>query len=338
MVDRITAERVIEEITRKYKLNVKKDHRERAIRHLMSFNLSPDSLRVVALSYLAVGESYFFRDRETWEEISKVVPSEREVKALSVGCSEGEEVYTFSFTMSGKVSFSILGLDLNEERIRRAVEGVYDSWKLREMTKREIEKYFNSVNDGFRVKDEYRSGVYFKVSNVLDEPISGTYDVILARRVLIYLNESGISKMLEKLLKAMKEEGVLVLGKGEVYWQVMERFEPFPVGEAVFWRKKRQFIPDEMEERMVEMTFPHHAVWEKIDLIKDMINIGLYEEALRWAKEAKKVKGEEAKAWKYEILALTYMGLSEEAIEVLREARKKFPFDEDIKRLEKVLT
>ncbi len=309
---------------------------ERTVRRLMSLDIPEKSLRSVALSNLAVGESYFFRDRETWEAIPKAVPNFRDLEILSIGCSEGEEVYTTSFVLKGWFK-RILGLDADSFRIEKALRGTYTRWKLRGMSKSEISRYFKVSGEDFKVKDIYKDGLSFEVLNAFHIPLENKYDILFARRVMIYMNDEGVSDLVNRIHEILKDEGILVLGKGEVYWQVLEKFEPFPVGKAVFWKKRKRSVSDDMEMDMVRVSLSETESLEKIDVIKRLLNSGLYEEALSWSRSLKSDNSGNVLAWKYEILSLAYMGLHEEALKVLRDARKRFPNDDEIRKLERVL-
>ena len=309
---------------------------ERTVNRLTTLNIPEESLRSVALSHLAVGESYFFRDREMWEAIPKAVPRFRDLKLLSIGCSWGEEVYTASFVLKSRFK-SILGLDIDQSRIEKAMSGVYDRWKLREMRDHEIERYFDKHESLFRVKDFYREGVYFKASSAFQVPLENRYDVLFARRVMIYLSEEGVSELVNKIDYLLKDDGILVLGKGELYWQILEKFEPFPVGRAIFWRKRGKAVSDEMELDMVKVSLSDTNSNDRENLVENLLNAGLYEEALKWSKSLRSDDPRNIDAWKYEILSLAYMGLLDEALEILREAKLRFPGDPEIKRLEMVL-
>lgn len=302
----------------------------------MSLEIPEESLRSVALSHIAVGESYFFRDREMWEAIPMILPGFGSLKLLSIGCAWGEEVYTASFVLKSKFQ-NILGIDIDSLRIEKAKLGIYDEWRLRGMSRYEIDKYFERYGNDFRVKDIYREGVTFKVLNAFHIPLDTQYDVLFARRVMIYLSEKGISELVNRIDLLLKDDGILVLGKGEVYWQILEKFEPFPVGKAIFWKKKGKSVSDEMEIEMVRASLSEDKSADKVKVVKDLLNSGLYEEALRWSKSLKLDDPENVTAWKYEILSLAYMGMYEEALEILRKAKLRFPNDSEIRRLEKVL-
>ena len=309
---------------------------ERTIKRLMSLDMSKKSLMAVALSNLAVGESYFFRDRETWEAIPKAVPNFKNLEILSIGCSEGEEVYTASFVLKGWFK-KILGIDVDNRKIEKALLGTYNKWKLRGMSVHEIDRYFRTSGEDFKVKDIYKDGLSFKVLSAFHIPMENKYDVIFARRVMIYMNDEGVSDLVNKIHDLLKDDGLLILGKGEIYWQILEKFEPFPVGKAVFWRKRRRSVSNGTEIDIVKVSLSEDEPFERVEMVKRLLNAGLYEEALSWSRFLKNDNLRNVLAWKYEILSLAYMGLHEEALKVLREAKKRFPGDIEIRRLERVL-
>ncbi len=333
-MDRFRVEKIVGDLVRTYGLSVKRDHLERVIFELVHMDLPEEMLRSVALSYLAIGESYFFRDRGTWEALPLVLGEK--VKMLSVGCSEGEEVYTFSFVAEGR-SLEATGMDACFERIERARIGVYDEWKLREMKKWEVERFFKRVEGGFSVKGEYRRGVDFIVGNVANGMFGYGYDFIFARRVLIYLEEKLVEKVLKDIKSRIGRKGFLILGKGEVYWQMMDEFEPVPVGRAVFWKVRRERLPEDIESRMMEVAVGRVETLGKIGILKDLVNKGYYETALDWARSMKLSDPRNPEIWKYEVVSLAYLGMEDEAQKILEEALRLFPEDKDLLRLERVI-
>jgi tetratricopeptide (TPR) repeat protein len=158
-----------------------------------------------------------------------------------------------------------------------------------------------------------------------------------ARRILIYLNERALKKLVEGIYEKLSDEGILVLGRGEVYFEILEKFEPLPFGEAIFWKKKKKEIPLEIERKMVEGSMSELSDIDKMDLIKDLINRGLYEEALIWIRSMKDHLSD-SYLWKNEVVALEYMGKREEARKILEEALQVFPDDGDLLRLKKVIS
>jgi Flp pilus assembly protein TadD len=116
----------------------------------------------------------------------------------------------------------------------------------------------------------------------------------------------------------------------------LKAFEPFPFGEAVFWKKKRKEIPQVIERKMIESSLVEYPSADKMNLIKEMINRGLYEEALGWIRSMK-TQPSDPRLWKDEIVALEYLGRREEALEILEEALRLFPEDKDLLRLKKVM-
>jgi len=98
-------------------------------------------------SHLTVGETYFFRERKSFEALAeRVLPDyvkagQRNAKRLrvwSAGCTSGEEPYSLAILVSQLIpnlsewNITILAIDINPRFLRRAEDAIYTSWSFRD--------------------------------------------------------------------------------------------------------------------------------------------------------------------------------------------------------------
>lgn len=189
--------------------------------------------RLTAL--LAVGETHFFRDRAQFNLLENVIlprlmknaGPRRSLRILSAGCSTGEEPYSIAMLVDEVLrnhpgwEISILGVDIDEEAIRKAQVGVYTDWSFRGTDPALRERYFRKRADGWELDERIRRMVTFRAMNlVADEypsSASGVHDIDLAvcRNVFIYFHHGSVERVFKKLALSLSAGGYLVTGHAE---------------------------------------------------------------------------------------------------------------------------
>jgi chemotaxis protein methyltransferase CheR len=169
----------------------------------------------------------FFGDPFSLQALSEEIAPER-LLALGadgvldiwcVGCATGEEPYSLAMRLEERRIVSgrrvrIRGTDLSPDAIRRARAGIFHAHTLRDVSEERREKFFEPAGGGrFRIREPLRSSVYFAARSLLDEPKgSGTFDAILCRNVLPFLEEDVRGRAVETLALFLKPGGYLLLG------------------------------------------------------------------------------------------------------------------------------
>lgn len=188
---------------------------------------------LVIIPDAVVSESHFFRDAERWRAIEDHVlqpliqqAGDRTVRLWSAGCAAGEEAYSLSISCDRLlarypgVSLEIIGTDINSRSLRAARRGVYCANALRGLSPMEQTRLFEPHSDGMRLRDPIRRRVCFETRNLLhwarSPGIAPLYDLILCQNVLIYLTPPAVEQVVSAFARALREEGVLILGHAEV--------------------------------------------------------------------------------------------------------------------------
>ena len=178
---------------------------------------------------LSITETYFFRHGEQFRALAELAlpervaarETQRVLRMLSVACSSGEEAYTLAI-VGRQVRpdpdwiIDVLGVDANPAVLRRAQEGWYSSWSLRETPDAVRQRWFRVSDGGYRLSDEVRGSVRFRRSNVAgdDEALwrPGQYDVVFCRNLLMYLTADVASAVVERMTESLAPGGFLFLG------------------------------------------------------------------------------------------------------------------------------
>ncbi|ONN26943.1 chemotaxis protein CheR [Thermosipho affectus] len=263
----------LSKILKELNLKTSKKLVERLEKQINVENLSENMLKKLVIDNLTIGETYFFRDRKTFEFLKNIMKKKDFWKILSVGCSKGEEVYSLSFLIDDlNLNAKIIGIDINSDRIKEAKNGKYKFWSVRFLTNTEIRKYFNVVGNTFYVKEKYKKYVEFYNKNIM-EILNDKFDIIFIRRVLIYIPEQ--KRMAKKLFELTKENGYVVLGQGEYHPALYDFFIPIDVPYILKKTKKikEKYVPKISEK---ELDFE-----DEIHLVENYIENEEYEKAYR---------------------------------------------------------
>jgi chemotaxis protein methyltransferase WspC len=178
---------------------------------------------------VVVTETWFFREKESFEAFSQLVQkwllenSAEELRILSVPCSSGEEPYSLAMCLLdlGLTSprFIIDAVDISARTLERATSAEYgkNSFRGGDMTFRD--RYFRKTKDGYILNKSVRECVRFQQDNVLSgmflagrEP----YHFIFCRNLLIYFDTATQGRAREALRGKLRGGGALFVGPAEL--------------------------------------------------------------------------------------------------------------------------
>lgn len=225
---------------------------------LLSAPLTHSQIEILA-SHLTVGETYFFRDRKSFEALEQYVlpalihsrrDSERRLRIWSAGCCTGEEAYSIAMLLDRLVpgheqwNITILATDINPRFLRKAVEGVYGEWSFRDVPGWIRERYFKKVRQGcFEIHPRIRRMVTFSYLNLADDVYpslsnnTNAMDVIFCRNVLMYFTPERAEKVAGNLHQAALNGGWLIVSPAEDSNKLFSSFSPVVFPGAIFYRK-----------------------------------------------------------------------------------------------------
>jgi chemotaxis protein methyltransferase CheR len=194
--------------------------------------------RVRMLDCICTNETHFFREPRQFEFLEGHVFPEwqaraaqgrmpRHVRIWSAGCSTGEEPYSVAmsflarFPPSSGWEIEIVATDLSTRALDRARAAVWSMEKARAIPDAYLKAFMlrgRGEQDGrAKAGPEIRSVVRFQRLNLNAEPflLTGRFDVILCRNVLIYFDAPSKARVLGRLLDRLDPSGYLLLGHAE---------------------------------------------------------------------------------------------------------------------------
>ncbi len=198
------------------------------------------ALANLVVEALLNNETYFFRDRQPFDLLSKqFFPAlakargdRKSLKIWSAGCSTGQEPYSLAMMFAEDPltwqgwTIDILGTDVSGAMVDRARAGNYTQFEVqRGLGITQMIRWFAECEDGWRAAEALRRQVRFQVHNILEPPPHpGQFDVILCRNVLLYLSPEKRTAAFERLASALAPDGALMLGAGETVIGQTTRF------------------------------------------------------------------------------------------------------------------
>ena len=192
----------------------------------------------------------FFREKHHFEYLrSKVLPElkrtkkDRRIRVWSAGCSSGEEPYSVAMTIRDVFprldgwDIKILATDLDTNMVQTASDGVYTEERVAGLDKAHLKKWVNrgkGEHEGkIRMSQELRDMITFKQLNLMDEwPISGPFDFMFCRNVVIYFNKDTQRELFERYANLVADDGHLFIGHSESLNKVSTRFDL--IGQTIY--------------------------------------------------------------------------------------------------------
>ncbi len=182
------------------------------------------------ISAVTIHTTSFFREMPHYRNLERELLrlntrlSRRSYRLLSAACSTGEEAFSFAFILETfrhqfpGFDYQIQGVDVDPVSIKKASAANYRIADINLIP----ERYRLFLDPGaspgeYMINPEIRKRVKFEVGNLLDpnDLKQATYDQVVCRNVLIYLNDQKIDKIIMHLCSVLKPGGTLTLGHCE---------------------------------------------------------------------------------------------------------------------------
>ena len=177
----------------------------------------------------------FFREAHHFPLLADHVKKVRD-KPITIWCSAsstGEEPYSIAMTVCeafGTLNppVQIIATDIDTNVLQVGANGVYALDRIGKLEPERLKKFFlrgKGAQEGMvRVRPELRNLVTFKQLNLLADgwPLSGQFDVIFCRNVMIYFDKATQRKILARFVPLMKPDALLFAGHSENFLYVSE--------------------------------------------------------------------------------------------------------------------
>lgn len=182
------------------------------------------------LDFITINVTEFFRNPEIFKDLEKEIykrlsSTSGEFKIWSAACSIGCEPYSLSIILDklGVASKGkLLATDIDATILEKAKKGEYSSSEIKNISKEDLNKYFNLIDDKYYIDDKIKRMVNFKKHDLILEEYEKGFDLIVCRNVVIYFNQDVKEKMYSKFSKALKPGGLFFVGATESIYNYKE--------------------------------------------------------------------------------------------------------------------
>lgn len=231
---------------------------ESCAQRLVSLPLTHREIEILA-SHLTVGETYFFREKQSFEVLEQhILPallrkreeSGQRLRIWSAGCCTGEEPYSIAMLLDRMIprrdtwNITLLATDINPLFLHKAVEGKYGEWSFRSTPGWIRERYFRPGKKGeFKLDTNIRQRVTFSYLNLADDAYpsltnnTNAMDIIFCRNVLMYFSAERARKVIGNFHRALVDGGWLIVSPAEASSSLFSSFTTVNLGGAILYRK-----------------------------------------------------------------------------------------------------
>jgi chemotaxis protein methyltransferase CheR len=211
---------------------------------------------------LTIGETYFFRERRSFEILEQeILPplidarrsAGRQLRLWSAGCCTGEEAYSLAIVVDRLLprrqewQVTILGTDVNPAFLRAAARGDFGDWSFRGAPPGFRDRYFTrTAAQRWQLDPRIRQMARFRPLNLVQPGFPDWHtdtqamDLILCRNVLMYFSPDRMQQVLGRLEHALADGGWLSVSAAEATVKRLHSLTPADFDGAVFYRKARR--------------------------------------------------------------------------------------------------
>lgn len=208
---------------------------------------------------ILINVTCFFRDPDAWQAINeigikplaKVIESGDKLRIWVAGTASGEEAYTLSILLVEAIGVQafrdhvkIYATDLDDDALSQARQASYSAKQIQNVPPAYLEKYFAQVGTEYVFDRELRRSVIFGRHDLIqDAPISRV-DLLFCRNTLMYFQADAQERILARFHFALRDTGVLFLGKAETLLTHTHLFTPMDMKERIFSKVPQDRIRD----------------------------------------------------------------------------------------------
>ena len=180
----------------------------------------------------------FFREPHHFPMLAEHVKrlNKRSVRLWCSAASTGEEPYTMAMTMVDTFGtytppVEIIATDIDTNVLAKAEAGIYPQDRVDKLDQDLVKRFFlkgKGRRDGqVKVRRELRDLIDFRPLNLLGTqwPVSGKFDAIFCRNVMIYFDKDTQYKILKRFVQLLEPNGLLFAGHSESLYHAADLYK-----------------------------------------------------------------------------------------------------------------
>jgi chemotaxis protein methyltransferase CheR len=192
---------------------------------------SAEKLITEVVEAMTTNETFFFRDKIPFDHFREFIfptllaarGKHQRIRIWCAAASTGQEPYSLAMILKEMgpqldgCRVEILATDISTEVLEKAKAGIYSQFEVqRGLPIQLLVKYFTKVGEMWQIAPEIRAMVQYRPFNLLhDFSRFGTFDFVMCRNVLIYLDQATKIDILDRISRVTASDGYLALGAAE---------------------------------------------------------------------------------------------------------------------------
>ncbi|MBE9062451.1 chemotaxis protein CheB [cf. Phormidesmis sp. LEGE 11477] len=236
------------------------NHCRNIVEYIDILSKSEEERRLLRQSLL-IGATRFFRDGAPWirlkdqilPELIEELETGEQLRIWVSACSTGEEAYSMAMTVTDvleaaekSLKVKIFVTDIDPKSLSVAAKGVYPASIASELTTERLERYFDRIDNTYRVKRFLREMLIIAPHDLTKNAGFSKMHLVSCRNVLIYMNPRLQQQVIRLLHFTLAPEGILFLGSSETLGEYAEDFETINAESKLYQKRKngRRLLPN----------------------------------------------------------------------------------------------
>lgn len=182
------------------------------------------------LDYITINVTEFYRNKNLFEEFEEIliktlIPRFKDINIWSAACSNGSESYSLAMILNKnniRLRNKILATDLDDGILERARRGSYKENELKNIDKKDLDRFFEANDGGYHIRNEIKDMVSFKKHDLIVDNYQKGFHVIVCRNVTIYFKNEAKDELYRKMNDALVPGGVFFIGATESIYNPAE--------------------------------------------------------------------------------------------------------------------
>ncbi len=214
---------------------------------------------------ILINVTSFFRDPDAWAYLSdQVLPGlaagatlDSPLRCWCAGVASGEEAYTLAILLAetmGTGDFAqrvkIYATDADDEALTEARSGAQSARDLEAVPGELRDRYFEQSGSRYYFRPDLRRAIIFGRHDLVQDAAISRLDLLVCRNTLMYFMADTQKKILAQFHYALKDDGVLFLGKAEMMLTHGDLFSPIDMRQRVF----RKVARTQLRERLAYLA------------------------------------------------------------------------------------
>ncbi|HEY3916216.1 MAG TPA: chemotaxis protein CheB [Stellaceae bacterium] len=200
---------------------------------------------------LLIGVTKFFRDREGFEALEKLIPrlfagkgADDALRVWVPGCATGEEAYSLAMLLheytdrlSAVPKIQVFASDIDGNALTVARNARYPAILVKDIPPARLNRFFVREGATYQIVKEVRDLCVFSAHSLIRDPPFSRLDLISCRNLLIYLNTDLQGQIIPLFHYALQPDGILFLGTSENVSRHGDLFAPLDKKWRIFERQ-----------------------------------------------------------------------------------------------------